>query len=51
MGKPQSGQGGEDTKSPAGGGAGGEEGKTIEAGEWGNSGSMPGGKLVPVALM
>ena len=36
MRSPQTGRGGEDARSPKGGGAGGEEGKTIEAGEGGS---------------
>ena len=51
MRRPQTGRGGEDARSPKGGGAGGEEGKTIEAGEGGSLGGMSGGKLVPVSLM
>ena len=51
MRRPETGRGSEDVRSPNGGGAGGEEGKTIETGEGGSSEGMFGGKLVPVALM
>ena len=45
------GRGGEDEKRPLGGGAGGEEGKTMETGEPGMEGAMSGGKLTPEDLM
>ena len=51
MRKPETGGGVEDARSPIGGGAGGEQGKTIEAGEKGSLGGISGGLLVPVALM
>ena len=51
MRRPQTGRGGEDARSPKGGGAGGVEGKNIAAGEGGSPGGISGGKLVPVSLM
>ena len=42
---------GEDERRPLGGGAGGGEGNTMEAGEPGVEGTMSGGKFTPVDLM
>ena len=51
MKRPQTGRRSEDAKSTTGGGAGREEGKTIEEGEVVSSVGISGGKMVPVALM